>query len=284
MQNLNSNFGGIWLPSSRSSNGLWLPHSSSVDFCEPDYFLTDSIAEFHNSWSSLLISTFALIGFFYGNPTKEWRFSFMYLSLFVIGLGSVCLHSTLHWLPQSSDEVPMLWQNFAYLYALIEMNSPKNQPKFPFLPILMFLVAIIQTIIYYSFRQYYISFLISFITAISIFIIWSGYYAYFDKTATVIELSQRQIIYGISSSSFLLIAVPLWIFEMNFCNFLLPYYKSAFGLSFHIIWHFCAGFSGYLTGIYLSLIRIQALKTNASIIWIFGIFPIWKSIPFSKQS
>ena len=90
--------------------GFWEPHSSSVDFCEPNYLLSEYIAEPHNVWSSLFITVIGMVGFFYGNPLNELSVSAMYIILAVIGLGSAGLHTTLHWFYQSSDEVPMLWQ------------------------------------------------------------------------------------------------------------------------------------------------------------------------------
>jgi dihydroceramidase len=89
--------------------GYFLPHTSSIDFCEPDYVLTDYVAEPFNAISSLYIVLIGLVGFFYSNPTKEWPFSVLFLLAVFIGFGSVGLHTTLHWLPQSFDEIPMLW-------------------------------------------------------------------------------------------------------------------------------------------------------------------------------
>ena len=79
--------------------GAWEPHTSSVDFCEPNYLFNPYIAEversvvfysispqFHNAWSSLtFISLFAVVGYFCSNPTGELRFTLMYLIAFIIG-------------------------------------------------------------------------------------------------------------------------------------------------------------------------------------------------------
>eukprot|EP01035_Chromulina_nebulosa_P032764 gene32764-43792_t len=94
--------------------GYWEPHSSSVEFCEPNYALTPYVAEPHNvshvicdvykAWSSIFIFVIAVNGLFYGNPLDEIRVSLMFIALALVGIGSTALHSTLHWFWQSSDE------------------------------------------------------------------------------------------------------------------------------------------------------------------------------------
>ena len=95
-------------------SGFWTPHSSSVDFCEPNYVLSNYIAEPFNSISSLFIFYLGCIGLRYSNPTHEARFSCMYIILMLIGLGSTALHCTLSWLPQSSDEVKCIIEALSY--------------------------------------------------------------------------------------------------------------------------------------------------------------------------
>ena len=105
----------------------WEPHSSSVDFCETNYLHFDHVVEWHNSWSSLLgISFFGLIGIIYNNPTNEVRNVLAYLILLLIGVGSVGLHSTLHWMFQSSDELPMLYICNALNFMFIEYDAPRE--------------------------------------------------------------------------------------------------------------------------------------------------------------
>lgn len=96
--------------SKAAAEGYWLPHTSSVDFCEPNYNLTYYIAEPHNVWSSFYLVVLGAIGIYIGNPLHERRVIAQYVALSVVGLGSMALHATLHAAWQSADEVPMLWQ------------------------------------------------------------------------------------------------------------------------------------------------------------------------------
>lgn len=106
-----------------SGAGYWEPHTSSVDFCEPNYYLTNFIAEPHNVWSSLYLTLLGLIGLCYANPLGEWRVIAQYGALAVVGLGSAMLHSTLGAMWQSADEVPMLWQVKRLLKSHSYLNS-----------------------------------------------------------------------------------------------------------------------------------------------------------------
>ena len=142
--------------------GIWEPHSSSVDFCEPNYYVTDTIAEPYNAFSSLLLTIpcFAGLSFFGGNPTGEIRNDFMYGILIAIGFGSFLLHGTLNWIGQSLDEVPMLWMTLTYIYCLVELNAPKGLQRVVNLEKYLGAFAVVQTLIYFYLRGIYWVFLV----------------------------------------------------------------------------------------------------------------------------
>jgi len=96
--------------------GFWGNKTSSVNFCEADYIYSTYIAEFHNSWTSLIFVWLPLVGLLYANPTKEWRFVWAYTQLIITGIGSIILHLTLTSAGQKADEIPMLWMCSAIFY------------------------------------------------------------------------------------------------------------------------------------------------------------------------
>jgi dihydroceramidase len=142
--------------------GIWEPHTSSVDFCEPNYFLTDLIAEPHNAFSSLILTIpcFAGLSLFGGNPLSEFRHDLMFAVLIAIGFGSFLLHCTLGWVGQSLDEVPMLWMTLTYIYCLVELNSPSGSSRIPNFEWYLVACAVVQTLIYFSMRSVYWVFLL----------------------------------------------------------------------------------------------------------------------------
>ena len=255
------------------SSGFWLPHTSSVDFCEKDYLLSSYIAEFHNSWSSIvgiaLLPALALIFPRASNPTGEWRFTLMNLVLIAVGIGSFALHSSLTALAQSSDEVPMLYMNLVFLYALMEGKSKLGSPRYPHLPLILVAIAVLQTIIYYTFQRYYGVFLFSYISVVVVVVLWTGHMAWHDAD----PLSNR--LWKAAIASYVLIGTPLWIVEMNMCDTLLPYFNAWGGLTFHILWHFGAGLGTYLTILFLTSMRVRAVYgEDPKLDFVCGICPI----------
>lgn len=245
---------------------------------EPNYVNSFYIAELYNSFSSLIISMFGIMGLLWGNPTKEWRFTIMYLILVVIGLGSFWLHSTLQAIPQSSDEVPMLWQTLSILFSLMEMKSKRETYSIPFLPYIFILILVIQTYIYYTYQHLYVVFLFVFISSAALIILLSGN-TLFDTTLPSHIRIEYQRLWIASFVAFVIIGAGFWIYEMNFCVQLLPYYHLMNGLTFHVIWHTSAGYASYAIIMQHSLLRMYYLKDDNSKIsfdWAYGILPIWR--------
>jgi len=96
--------------------GFWGNKTSSVNFCEEDYVYSTYIAEFHNTWTSLIFVWLPLLGLLRSNPSKEWRFVWAFIQLIITGIGSVILHTTLTAAGQQADEIPMLWMCSAIFY------------------------------------------------------------------------------------------------------------------------------------------------------------------------
>lgn len=249
--------------------GFWEPHSSSIDFCEPNYLISFNIAEFHNTWSSLLIAGFGVVGYMWGNPLKERCISVMFLILFIVGIGSAGLHSTLHWFPQSSDEIPMLWQTLSFLYILVSCKFPELS-KSNMLGVAFFTIAAFQTFLYYTFQQVYAVFIVTMIIYAVIVILWSGNIAYFHRS--------EQFYWVIWSSAFIcfvLLGFVLWIIDMNLCASLLPFYYGISGFTLHVFWHFFAGLGTYYLASFFTLIRIRHLQKTPEMKWFLGFLPIF---------
>jgi len=255
--------------------GYWTPHSSSVDFCEPNYLITPYIAEFHNSWSSALITVLSIIALCYGNPTGELRFTIMFLILGVVGIGSVDLHTTLHWLPQSSDELPMLWVSLSMLYALCVMREPKKSTRVPMYGTIFLIIAIVESVIYYSFRQIYAVFIVSIITSSIIVVTWMTRLTFFDKDVQYSKI--RQILYYVAAFVFSL-GFALWLVDMNLCTFLTPFYERMGGFTLHVFWHAFSCLGTYIAFLHLISVRLQFLELEPQIGFALGFVPIIKVI------
>lgn len=256
--------------------GFWAPHTSSVDFCEPNYLITPYIAEFHNSWSSALITVLSVIALCYGNPTGEFRFTIMFLIMGSVGIGSVGLHTTLHWLPQSSDELPMLWASLSMLYALCVMREPKKSSKVQMYGAVFLLIGIVESVIYYSFRQIYAVFIVSIITSSIIVITWMTRLTFFDKDVQYSRI--RQILFCIAAFIFHL-GFAFWLLDMNFCDYLTPFYERTGGFTLHVFWHAFSCLGTYIAFLHLISVRLQFLELEPQIGFALGFVPIIKVVP-----
>ena len=199
------------------SIGFWEPHTSSIDFCEPNYLITKYIAEPHNAFSSLAITVFGLIGLICGNPTQEMRFRVMYSIFAFVGVGSFALHTTLDWFTQSLDEVPMLWVNLTYLYALVEMEKPKafeNGKQARSLEWFFLAFAIFQTAIYFWMRSLYLFFVVTYTATAAVVTLWSGYWALSKKRMPEQDAICRMLFLR-SISCYIVIGCVVWLLDMR---------------------------------------------------------------------
>lgn len=251
--------------------GYWLPHTSSVDFCESDYYLSFYIAELHNTWSSLLISLMGILGILYSNPLKENMFNIIYIILVFIGLGSVGLHLTLHWFPQSLDEVPMLWFNMVGFYILYHLKTKKNDKnnKNDIMIYIVTIITLFETYIYYAMRSLYPFFLGIFILTTTIVIIWT-FMLLLDKR----EGKMISRLFYTGFGSFVIIGFTCWIIDMQLCSLLLPYYNQFYGITLHIIWHLFAGYGGYMHVQTMIAGRARELNVPLKYYWLLGVFPL----------
>lgn len=240
--------------------------SSSVDFCEPNFFATAAVAELHNSWSSLFMTLLGVFGIMWGNQTHEWKIFSMYFTLAVVGLGSVALHTSLHWLAQSADEVPMLWVNLTILYNLICIHRIQTQGDYQSstLAIVISILGVVQTCMYYGMQNMYWVFLLTFGSVTGGVVIWTLLHV-MDKNISTEVRKMRWNMWIRSVISFAA-GFALWLLDMNMCDSLLPYYiASPFGgATFHVFWHLGAAYGAFLLISFVSMVYYQSLGYEVS--------------------
>ena len=97
--------------------------TSTIDWCETNYQITDKIAEFENSISCLvfIILPFLAWNLHYKKNVFELienRFHILNFLYICIGVGSILFHSQLSKLGQTLDEVAMMCTLFQILWIL----------------------------------------------------------------------------------------------------------------------------------------------------------------------
>lgn len=289
---------------------FWEPHTSSIDFCESNYLLSNYIVEVHNTWSSILgLSFFGLLGLVFNNHTREVRHAIAYSILILIGLGSAGLHGTLHWFLQSSDELPMMYLLLSVIYLCAEWDAPlssnntsttsnsssssssKSTRNYPNLPTMLSLVAVTNTIIYYCLQKIYFVFLFTFISETTLVATWLYLVVYnhrhydgrrnnpktkgirtSNSTSTSSHVARKICNTGIGS--IILAAVPCWLFDMLHCQYVMEISNQYFlGVTPHVVWHFGAGFGAYCVILSLECCRLDELQIPYVATFQGGFFP-----------
>jgi len=104
--------------------GFWGTPTANVNWCEEDYAVTEYVAEFYNTVSSLM--TYCVIGGYgiscYAGDAATRLVAVGYAILLLIGLGSASFHGTLWRSMQLLDELPMLYLIANYLVLSFQLG------------------------------------------------------------------------------------------------------------------------------------------------------------------
>ncbi len=100
----------------------WGPVTSTVDWCEANYVLSDVIAEMFNTASSLAMVVAGLLGLVRERKLPV-RYRVAFALLVLVGLGSVAFHATLRFETQMLDELPMVYLVLVVVYAVSGARS-----------------------------------------------------------------------------------------------------------------------------------------------------------------
>lgn len=256
----------------------WEPHTSSIDFCESNYMHYPGIVEFHNTWSSFFgICWLGWIGMMYNNPTKETRFTVAYAIIILVGLGSTGLHGSLHWIFQSSDELPMILFSNVLNYIFLEYDSPIGKPHYPMLPYAVGALCVFNTIFYYRFQHMFAIFFCTYASGVAMHV-FMGYKIVVKgrdrrgHDAIALHKAAFGTYFG---------GLFVWILDMHYCDAILQVTDSlpeSFGLlrgiTPHVIWHFAAAFGTYFTVACVTACRMEELKMPYRLEYFGGIVPI----------
>ncbi|KAJ5724434.1 alkaline phytoceramidase [Penicillium malachiteum] len=113
-----------------SLNAFWGPQTSYLNFCEEDYVITRYVAEFINTFSSLVYMLFGIYGLIQvrHKPNAGMR-RVSYCGLIGVGLCSAGYHMTLKYHTQMSDELSMHLLTTPLLYRILTFQATPERTR-----------------------------------------------------------------------------------------------------------------------------------------------------------
>jgi len=239
--------------------GHWGPPTSSVDWCEANYWVSPYVAEFFNTLSSLAMVSVGVIGLLRHRKTLETRFLVAFFAIAVVGLGSALFHATLRFELQMLDELPMLWLALVMVFILLELRPGRRYGKW--LPFALAAHGVLVTLLATLTRgrlQFFV-FHVSF-GSLEVFALFRVFLLYRASDSARIR---RLFWLGMSSY---VGAVGLWFIDLRFCDVLRVTLPS-FGIpnpELHAVWHVLVSFGFYLLVVMIAELRLAALAKSPS--------------------
>ncbi|KAK2807621.1 hypothetical protein FQN51_000058 [Onygenales sp. PD_10] len=113
------------IPYSEAADGFWSPVTSTLNWCEEDYYFTPYAAEIVNTLTNLVFVFLGCKGI--SNCIRNGHdpvFLVAFISYVVIGIGSTCFHATLKYSMQLLDELSMIYTTCVLFYAVFSFGRP----------------------------------------------------------------------------------------------------------------------------------------------------------------
>ncbi|KAJ5089513.1 hypothetical protein N7532_008197 [Penicillium argentinense] len=113
------------IPYPPAKAGFWSPVTSTLNWCEEDYYVTVYSAEVVNAVTNLLFMWLGIRGLISCRRNQHDQiFSVALCGYLVVGTGSFLFHSTLKYPMQLVDELSMIYTTCLMAYALFSYRRP----------------------------------------------------------------------------------------------------------------------------------------------------------------
>ena len=230
--------------------GFWGEPTSTLNWCETNHEVSYYISEFWNTITNLGMIIPSIYGIIHCRKQGiESRYTYSFLTLLFIGIGSWMFHMTLRFEMQLLDELPMLYGSSYMVYCRYTARYSSLDGGAYILGILLSLNCAVVTIVYLITKEPKF-FQVMFSVIVLIGLIISLYHAYTRYS----RLGAKFILVGLVVTS---IAFILWNIDNNFCDHLTntrlrilkpdPVLKYLAPLTqLHGLWHLLSGYAYYL--------------------------------------
>ncbi|ORY43846.1 alkaline phytoceramidase [Rhizoclosmatium globosum] len=281
-----------WPGGPAGREGFWGPTTSTLDWCEENYVISNYVAEFWNSSSNLIFIGLALFGIKTLNDihATETRHYLSFWSLIVVAIGSMLFHGTMWYNAQMMDELPMIYNGCIMLYSGLQLfpssSSATSSKKRVILSLLFTSYSAAVTGIYLSYKDPHFLAASHGILTGSLALLLPFQIANFSKR--YVELSATRAnglwrLYTYTIGSYL-VGFGVWSIDNNFCNVLREIRANlgtplGFLFEFHVWWHLFAAMGGYGCITCLVYLRMLALgRKDVVLSWKWqGALPLLES-------
>jgi hypothetical protein len=170
-------------------------------------------------------------------------------------------------------ELPMIYLVVLMNFMIVEQGSPNGNPKYPRLPAFLSALVAVNTMVYYTFQQFYLVFLGTYL-----FLLLHEIYLVY--TLVFMKGIGGRITRNMNFSSLFIYlgASVFWMVDMFYCDIS----SLGYGMTFHVIWHFGAGFGAYLGIVSMENCRCVALRKSCELRYISGFIPYMKLVQAPK--
>lgn len=256
-----------------STGPFWGNVTSTIDWCEENYAVSQFVAEFYNATSNIVFLILPTIGVITVLKTRaEHRYAIAYALLSLVGAGSALFHGTLRHGAQLLDELPMVALSVTLLSALTQTISPA-----PKLALILTIAGIIESIVYVKTNGvlfFQLCFCALTLTHVGIAL---QHAKSLSSNYTNIEIGstlKRLLITEISAGA---LAGICWIIDYTACS-ALQTVREASGLTItlqlHAAWHVLTGLAGYVAIVLAQYMRSNYRKQSIKVKWLLGVIPI----------
>ncbi|KAL2799591.1 ceramidase [Aspergillus keveii] len=140
-----------FIPYPPAKDGYWEPVTSTLNWCEEDYYATKYSAEIVNTLTNLLFMLLGVKGILSCRRNgHDTIFEVAYYGYLLVGTGSFLFHSTLKYPMQLVDELSMIYTTCLMCYASFSYSKPTGYRIF--LAMFLSFLAIFITL-YYHYLQ-----------------------------------------------------------------------------------------------------------------------------------
>lgn len=244
-------------------DGFWGKPTSTIDWCEENYVVSQYIAEALNTITNLAFIALAAFAIYSGWRNKlELRFVLSACGFLLVGIGSWLFHMTLKYEFQLLDELPMIYATCIPFWSVFsEFKGPEGTLAVGFA---VFCGANLLTSIYLSYKDPTIH--QAAYAVLNAAIIFRSVFLTQRHVKDQRSLKQLNWIMAFGILIFLL-GYFLWNMDIHFCDLARSTRRSwgmpyGFLLEGHGWWHLFTGTGVYFYLIYLEYLRCWLLGTQ----------------------